>query len=163
MEMVLPGESLKDDGSDVLGELPFSPIDACEFACAWSAECGYDFSQPLCDTIAAFIKKGSKKTVKDLADVIERAICGDAPPKRTTFCTDGDDCPHFDIHDAYRHDTELCEGVDGPIQWKNQQCYLCKHWDNSNGGEPCDCTIGECTYRWKDPNGDSQQTFWEEN
>lgn len=153
---------LKKDGSDVLGALPLEPIDATEFVCGFSCECGYIFTQPLCDTIAAFMRKGSTKTVKDLADVIERAFNDEVPKERTTFMEDGKDCKHFDLHEAFREDYELCKDFEGETDYGKQQCYLCKHWDNAHDGKPCDCTIGKCTYMWKDPNGENQMTFWDE-
>ena len=153
---------LKKDGSDVLGQLPLEPIDAMEFVCGFSCECGYIFTQPLCDTIAAFMSKGSTKTVKDLADVIERAFNEELPEKRITFLKDGGGCRHFALHDAFLEDYELCREFEGDEPKGKQQCYLCKHWDNTHDGKPCDCTIGECTYSWKDPNGDKQMTFWDE-
>lgn len=161
LEGVLPSFKFKEDGSDVLGEVPFEPIDACEFVCGFAMECGYDFSQPLCDTIAAYMQKGSTKTVKELSEIIERVFISQEPKPIEAFCDSGGDCRHFSLHEAYKEDQELCE-VFGDTDSK-QQCLLCKHWDNTHDGEPCDCTTGKCTYRWQDPNGDKQQTFWKEN
>ena len=161
LQGVQPTIEFNEDGSDILGDIPFDPIDSIEFVCGFAAECGYNFSQPLCDTIEAYMKQGSKKTVKDLSEVIHRAFCEDEPKERLTFCEDGKMCKHFELHDAFEADTRLCE-AEGTKFDGQQQCYLCKHWDNSHGGQDCDCTIGECTYRWQDPNGDKQMTFWKE-
>lgn len=158
---IVPQFDFKDDGSDILGKVPFEPIDATEFVCAFAAECGYNFSQPLCDTIAAYMKKDSAKTVKDLSQVIENAFNDEKIEQRETFCDDGEHCRHFDIHDAFKEDEELCKEF-GETHLGKQQCYMCKHWNITHNGEPCDCTTGKCTYRWQDPNGKDQLTFWEE-
>ena len=151
---VLPGYNFKEDGSEILGDLPFEPIDATEFVCGFAAECGYDFSQPLYDTIAAYMKKGSKKTVKELAEVIHRTFIEENPKPRITFCDDGEHCKHFVCHEAFKDDAQLCADFGSDLS--KQQCLMCKWWDNSHNGEPCDCTTGDCTYRWEDPNGDKQ-------
>lgn len=161
LEGVLPSFKFTEDGSDVLGEVPFEPIDACEFVCGFAAECGYEFSQPLCDTIAAYMQKGSTKTVKELSEIIERVFIDEEPKPIESFCDSGGDCRHFSLRPVYREDQELCE-VFGATDRK-QQCLLCKHWDHSHDGEPCDCTTGKCTYKWEDPNGDKQLTLWKEN
>ena len=158
---IVPQFDFNDDGSDILGKVPFEPIDATEFVCAFAAECGYNFSQPLCDTIGAYMKKDSTKTVKDLSQVIENAFNDDKIESRETFCDDGEHCRHFDIHDAFKEDEQLCRDF-GDTHHGKQECYMCKHWDNTHNGEPCDCTTGECTYRWQDPNGKDQLTFWAE-
>ena len=161
LQGVQPTIEFKEDGSNVLGDIPFDPIDDMEFVCGFAAECGYEFAQPLCDTIAAYMKKGSKKTVKDLSEVIERAFCDVESQARTRFCEDGENCKHFELHEAFVEDTRLCED-EGAKFVGQQQCYLCKWWDNSHDGEPCDCTKGKCIYKWRDPNGDKQMTFWKE-
>lgn len=161
LQGVQPTIEFKEDGSDILGDIPFDPIDAMEFVCGFAAECGYTFAQPICDTISAYMKKGSTKTVKDLAEVIERAFINLETDQRDLFCEDGENCRHFELHNAYVEDTRLCEDA-GAKFVGCQQCFLCKWWDNSHNGEPCDCTTGKCTYRWQDPNGKDQLTFWEE-
>lgn len=158
---VVPRFPFKEDGSDVLGDIPFGPLDVMEFVCGFDAECGYNFSQPLCDTFAAYMKQGSKKTVKELSEVVENAFNDEKIEQRETFCDDGEHCRHFDIHDAFKEDEELSKEF-GETHLGKQQCYLCKHWDNTHDGEPYDCTTGKCTYRWHDPNGKNQMTFWEE-
>lgn len=159
---IVPEYRFKPDGSDVLGEVPFQPADIVEFVCAWAAECGYDMCEPLCDTIEAFIRKGSTKTVKDLSDVIDRVFCGEPPPQRADFCDDGEHCRHFALVSAYKRDFEEMKEIAEP-NWERQECYMCTNWDKSNCGTPCDCTLGKCAYRWVDPNGDKQTTFWKEN
>ena len=160
---IVPDYCFKTDGSDILGEVPFQPIDIMEFVCAWAMEFGYEMCEPLCDTIEAFIKKGSPKTVKDLSDVIDRSFCGESPPQRAEFCDDKEHCRHFELVPAYKRDFEEMNDIaDNPI-WERQECYMCRHWDRTNCGEPCDCTLGKCAYRWRDPNGDKQATFWKED
>ena len=159
---ILPETDLKSDGSDVLGTLPFEPIDVTEFVCGFAAECGYNFSQPLCDTIRSYMQKDSKMTVKDLSNVIENAFNDEKIEQRETFCDDGEHCRHFEIHDAFKEDEELCSAF-GESHHGKQECYMCKFWDNTQNGDPCDCTTGKCTYRWQDPNGKNQITFWEES
>ena len=123
---VVPQFPFKEDGSDVLGDIPFGPLDAMEFVCGFAAECGYNFSQPLCDTIAAYIRHGSKKTVKDLSDVVENAFNDEKIEQRETFCDDGEHCRHFDIHDAFKEDEQLCKDF-GDTHHGKQECYMCKH------------------------------------
>ena len=162
LKCVQPPIDFNEDGSDILGDIPFDPIDATEFVCAFAAECGYTFSQPLCDTISAYMKQGSKNTVKDLSEVIERAFNDNDFNKRSRDWDEGNGCKHFDCRDVFKEDKELCESV-GSIVWGKQQCLMCKWWDHTHNGEPCDCTTGKCTYRWQDPNGEKQMTFWREN
>ena len=164
LSYVKPMHEFKEDGSEVLGNMKFLPVtDTSEFICAFAAECGYEFSAPLFNTIDEYMKPGSKRTVKDLSEVIDRAFNDEEPKVREIFCDDGEDCRHFEINAAYDADTKLLSELDGFKFTGKQQCYLCRHWDVSNGGNPCDCTVGICTWKWKDPNGDKQQTFWEES
>ena len=140
------------DGSELLSKFankePNHELNTIEFIAAWGFVFGNEFSDALGDTVHAYFHD-PKVTVKDFADMIHRAFCEKKPSEtRFTDCDGGEDCPHYE----HREDIENLTGI--------QDCYSCRFWDNAHLDGKChDCTVGECTWRWKDPNGDAQTTF----
>ena len=153
----------KVDESTTFGELGLDGMDAIEFAAAfeqtWSDASfrACSFSTKACGQLYDMFDY-DKTTVGQLDSFIKSLFVDDnSLKKKMMFCDSGDDCPHFDIADSARNDSDI-----EVFRRTSQQCYFCKHRNDGRNGEPCDSSIGECTYEWKDPNGDKQQTFWEE-
>ena len=137
--------------------------DALEFVAQLSTAYGLDFSTPLCRKIDEMFSKADYVVIRDLADVIRLVFLEDhLDPSRLMFFNDEGKCKHFE---ADKERIGLFPDDESFFAGTSQQCLLCRYWcDTGIDGvkDPHIGCLGKCTWRWIDPNGDRQQTFWEE-
>jgi len=139
------------------------PEDAIEFVAHLSNSYGLDFSTPLCRKVGEMFAKAKYVQVHDLVDLIRLVFLEDhLDPSKLTLFNDEGKCRHFELNEEGVMDFPDDETFFGNT---SQQCLMCKYWcDTGVAGveDPHWGCLGKCTWRWMDPNGDKQQTFWKE-
>lgn len=159
-----PEEDCKEHPESVrLDVIGVKDEDAVEFVSYLATAYGLDFSTPLCRKIGEMFAKSDIVKVGDLADLLRLVFIEDhLDPSRLTFFNDEGKCKHFE---AAEDRISLTPDDEYIFAETSQQCLMCKFWcDTGVAGvkDPHIGCLGKCVWRWIDPNGDRQQTFWKE-